>query len=77
MRVGSNGADSTIDNALSEHRAFALTKTRAEGVCTEVARVVAKWRLHFKSHKISPRDIDQLAQQIDREFLKEQREALA
>jgi serine/threonine-protein kinase HipA len=76
MRVGSGGTDSTIDNAMSEHRAFALTKARAQAICAEVARVVAKWRLHFKSHKISPRDIDQLAQQIDREFLKEQREAL-
>ena len=76
MRVGSSGADSTIDNAMSEHRAFALTKTRAQAICSEVARVVAKWRTHFKSRKVSPRGIDQLAQQIDREFLKEQRQAL-
>lgn len=76
MRIGSSGADSTIDNAMSECRALALTKARAQAICAEAARVIVKWRLHFNAHKISPRDIYRLAQQIDRAFLKEQTEAL-
>ena len=76
MRVGASGADSTIDNAMSEHRSFALTRQRAHAVCGEVAAVVAQWRKHFKTQGVSRRDIDQLAQQVDRKFLSEQRKGL-
>jgi serine/threonine-protein kinase HipA len=73
MRVGRDGADSTIENALSEHRAFALTNARAQEVAGEVARVVAGWRVHFEDKRVSPRDIGLLVDQIDRPFLREQR----
>jgi serine/threonine-protein kinase HipA len=73
MRVGRDGADSTIDNALSEHRAFALTRAQAEALCTEVAGVVDGWAAHFSALGVTPRDIALLAEQIDRGFLQEQR----
>ena len=76
MRVGSSGAESTIGNAGSEHRAFALTSQRAVDICREIAGVVETWRVHFLAHKVSRRDIDQLALQIDRDFLAQQRQAL-
>ena len=74
MRVGRDGADSTLANALSEHRAFALTRAEAERVCAEVATVVAGWAAHFRSTGVSPRDITLLTEQIDRAFLREQRD---
>jgi serine/threonine-protein kinase HipA len=74
MRVGRSGAESTLDNALSEHRAFALTRPRAETLCTEVAQVVVGWQRHFAAQTVSARDIALLADQIDRPFLREQRE---
>jgi serine/threonine-protein kinase HipA len=73
MRVGRDGAESTLDNALTEPRAFALTAARAGEVAREVAKVVAGWRAHFKTQGVSARDIELLAEQIDRPFLREQR----
>ena len=73
MRVGRDGADSTLENALSEHRSFALTRAQAQAVVAEVARAAAGWRAHFAEVGVSARDIDLLAEQIDRAFLREQR----
>jgi serine/threonine-protein kinase HipA len=75
MRVGRDGADATLENALAEHRSFALTHARAQAVATEVARVVAGRGTHFAEKGASPRDIDLLGEQIDRAFLCEQRAA--
>lgn len=77
MRVGRDGADATLANALSEHRAFALTADHARAVCAEVVRAVKGWRAHFAAQGVTPRDLDLLGEQIDRPFLREQREALA
>jgi serine/threonine-protein kinase HipA len=73
MRVGRSGAEATLANALSEPRAFALTAARAGEVAREVGRAVAGWRGHFQAQGVSGRDIDLLAEQIDRPFLREQR----
>ncbi|NRF65961.1 type II toxin-antitoxin system HipA family toxin [Aquincola sp. S2] len=73
LRVGRDGAESTLDNALSEHRAFMLTAARAKAVCAEVAEVVGGWRTHFLAAGVSPGDIGWLEQTIDRPFLRTQR----
>jgi serine/threonine-protein kinase HipA len=73
MRVGREGADSTFDNALSEHRAFGLTQAHAQEVAAEVARIASGWRAHFKRKRVALRDIQLLSEQIDRPFLREQR----
>jgi serine/threonine-protein kinase HipA len=73
LRVGRDGADSTLVNALSEHRAFALIEVRARQICKEVCAVVNGWQAHFAATGVSARDIELLAEQIDRPFLKEQR----
>ncbi len=73
MRVGRDGADATLANALSEHRSFALTSTKAQAVVGEVARVVNGWHAHFAQAGVSRRDIDLLGEQIDRAFLSGQR----
>jgi serine/threonine-protein kinase HipA len=77
LRVGRDGAESTLDTALSECRAFALTPQRAREVCAELARVVLDWRVHFATLEGGADDIAMLAGQIDRSFLREQRERFA
>jgi serine/threonine-protein kinase HipA len=75
IRVGRDGADASIDNALSEHRAFALTLAQARAVSSQVARVVHGWRAHFEAQGVAGADVSLLSQQIDRPYLLEQREA--
>jgi serine/threonine-protein kinase HipA len=75
MRVGEAEADSTVENALSMSRLFALDANQAVKEVRTVARVVDKWKEHFKSQRVSRHDIDLYAQQIDRPFLKDQRQA--
>lgn len=77
MRVGRDGADSTLDNALSEHRAFALTLPEARAICAEVSRVVDRWQAHFATAGVLPRDLALLSQHIDREALRAHRRAFA
>jgi serine/threonine-protein kinase HipA len=74
MRVGEAEADSTLTNALSMARLFALDKNQAAKEVRTVARTVDRWRAHFKAEGVSPRDIELYAEQIDRPFLKDQRQ---
>lgn len=73
MRVGRDGAEATLDNALSEHRAFALTLGRAREVAGEVAVVLDGWQAHFAQGSVGPQDLAALARCIDRDFLLRQR----
>ena len=75
MRVGANESDSTLDNAMSMCSQFALKKDEAAAEVRRVCRVVAGWRKHFASRGVRRRDSDLLAGQIDRPFLRDQREA--
>jgi serine/threonine-protein kinase HipA len=73
MRVGDQEADSTIVNALSMSRMFSLGKDDAVREVRNVARVVGGWKEHFKSCGVTSGDIDLYAEQIDRPFLRDQR----
>jgi serine/threonine-protein kinase HipA len=73
MRVGEQEADSTIDNALSMSLMFSLGKDDAVREVRTVAHVVESWREHFKACGVSSGDIDLYAEQIDRPFLRDQR----
>lgn len=73
MRVGTLGAESTLVNALSEHALFGLTKEQALQEIGKVANCVDRWMQHFKKCGVSDADMDMLAAQIDRPFLREQR----
>jgi serine/threonine-protein kinase HipA len=75
MRVGTDGADSTLDNALSMANQFALKKDQAVAEVAAVAKVIGAWKEHFAASGVRTRDIDSYTQQIDRPFLLEQREA--
>jgi serine/threonine-protein kinase HipA len=76
MRVGNDEADATLDNALSMARYFALDDKSAAAEVRQVAAVVAQWKEHFAEAGVRPRDIEMYAEQIDRPFLREQRESV-
>jgi serine/threonine-protein kinase HipA len=74
MRVGVDEADSTLHNAMSMCTLFALKKDEAAAEVRRVCEVVSGWRAHFKGVGVRARDIQSLAEQIDRPFLRQQRE---
>jgi serine/threonine-protein kinase HipA len=76
MRVGSAGADSTLANALSECAQFGLKKDAALQEARRVCEVVVGWQVHFAQAGVSDADIESLAGQIDRPFLRDQRGAV-
>jgi serine/threonine-protein kinase HipA len=73
MRVGEDAADSTLTNARSLARMFSLDDDEAVKEIRRVARVVDRWKEHFRGIGVSRRDIDSYAEQIDRPFLSDQR----
>lgn len=75
MRVGLQQSDATLDNALSEAAQFGLQRAEAQAAVREVARVAGRWQAHFAGAGVRPGDIASLAEQIDRPFLREQRQA--
>ncbi len=75
MRVGRDGAVSSIDNALSEANQFGLSARDARDEVRTVASVVDGWRDHFNACGVSAADIDLLAAQIDRADWLSQRSA--
>lgn len=70
---GKQGRDSTLDNAMSECDAFGLTAAEAAAEVVRAVEVVNTWKLHFAQMGVSQRDIESLAQQIDGDFLLQQR----
>ncbi len=73
LQVGEQGADSTLENALSSCAQFGLTRAAAQQEVRTVARAVARWREHFTAAGVSHGDIELLSEQIDRPFLRDQR----
>jgi len=76
MRVGRDGADSTIENACSEAALFGLSGTEARAQAVQVAAVCDQWKSHFARAGVGSSDITYLAQFIDRDFLLAQRSGL-
>jgi serine/threonine-protein kinase HipA len=75
MRVGTQEAESTIDNALSMASLFALKKNEAIAEVRTVVAAVDRWKEHFAKAGVSARDVESYAEQIDRPFLGDQRKA--
>lgn len=73
MRVGVKAADSTLENALSECSQFGLKKPQATEQVRAVCAVVSRWKEHFAQSGVLAGDIESLAHQIDRPFLRDQR----
>jgi serine/threonine-protein kinase HipA len=77
LRVGTDAADSTLDNALSMCGQFGLKRPAAQAEIQRVAQVVAGWREHFAAAGMRAGDLEQIAEHVDRPFLRDQREAFA
>ena len=73
MRVGQDGAEATLANAISEHSLFGLTRNEAVAEIARVARYVDGWEAHFTAAGVSTSDLNQLRAQLDRPFLRDQR----
>ena len=71
--VGDAGADSTLDNALSQPRAFGMNGAAARRIAGDIAGHVQRWKEHFRNAGVADRDIDVLAQYIDGDRLAAQR----
>jgi serine/threonine-protein kinase HipA len=76
MGVGEDGAASHVDNALSMAASYGLTSREARDAARRVAAVVGGWRSHFSAMGVDENTIALLADQIDRPFLRDQRQAL-
>jgi serine/threonine-protein kinase HipA len=55
LRVGTEGHDATIDNAMTETRLFGLKDHDASAEVARVARVVAGWKEHFGKTGVASR----------------------
>lgn len=77
LRVGAAGADATLENALSECAQFGLKREQAAAQVRQVCHAVAQWRAHFADLGVTQGDVQSLAEQIDRPFLRQQREAFS
>ena len=73
LRVGVQGHEASMANALSEARAFGLTAEQARQTTAAIAAEVAQWADVFRAHRVCPADIDQLAHTLEGAHLKEQR----
>ena len=74
MRVGTCDADSTLENAMSMCALFSLNEREASRQVRRVSNVVKRWKPHFSKQGVTKGDIEALAEQIDRPFLRQQRE---
>ena len=67
--------DSTLVNAMTQTEAFGLTQAQAAELVVEVIGVLNTWREHFVSVGVAEADLDSLAERIDGEELRCQRES--
>ncbi len=77
MGVGDEGTESTLANALSQARQFGLKTDASRAIIQEIAGRVAGWKESFKAKGVAGRDIDLLAQYIDGDRLRHQRDEFA
>jgi len=66
MIVGTDGAVSTVDNALSMHKAFGLSLLQAKGLVAEIVVVKNDWQQHFAKVGVNAPHIEELAVTVDR-----------
>ena len=71
---GAAGQESTLTNAMSQCDAFGLLATEAAHQIAHVIGVVSGWREHFAAAGVTDRDIESLAERIDADELRSQRE---
>ena len=76
MVAGVNGAESSIDNAVSMAKDYWLSPQAAVDEARAVARVVNTWQTHFAAEGLSSSVLEEISLHLERPFLLEQRRAL-
>ena len=76
MRVGEQGAESSLANALSSAREFGLGKDRAVSLCREFSALVNGWKAFFEGEGLAKKDIEQISSYVDGAWLIKQRQAV-
>ena len=66
MRVGINGHDSSIENALSEVAAFGLKLSEAKETVGDIQKIIKTWPQHFAKCGVKPREIEMLDVNLSR-----------
>ena len=66
MRVGVNGHESSIENALSGVAAFGLKLSEAKEMVSHIQNVVNTWPQHFAKCGVKPREIEMLEVNLSR-----------
>ena len=74
MLVGDQATESTLVNAMSQARQFGLKLDAARAIISEVALRVAGWKEAFSAQGVAASDIALLAQYIDGDRLRRQRD---
>ncbi|WCM94430.1 type II toxin-antitoxin system HipA family toxin [Acidovorax sp. NCPPB 2350] len=74
LSVGTAGAESSLDNALTELNEFGIRPRRATELVQQVARTVDGWAAHFSAQGVCPSDMELLRASIDRDALRRQRQ---
>jgi serine/threonine-protein kinase HipA len=74
MSVGQAGAESSLENALTELSEFGIKRARAVVLIQQVARVVDGWQAHFAQQGVCRADMELLHASIDRDALRGQRQ---
>ena len=77
MRVGDQATQSTLVNALSQARQFGLKPDAARDIVKQVATTVAAWKVVFAAKGVNAQDLELLAQYIDGDKLRRQRDEFA
>ena len=77
MQIGDQANESTLVNALSQARQFGLKPDAARAVIKDVSTGVAGWKKVFTGQGVIARDIELLAQYIDGDKLRLQRNEFA
>jgi serine/threonine-protein kinase HipA len=73
--VGNMGAESSIDNALTQINEYGIKMPRAVELVRQVAATVDQWAAHFAAQGVSASDMELLAASINRDALRQQRQA--
>lgn len=61
LGVGKAGRLATIENAMSQHGVFGLTKAEAENLIHQIAMVVREWKTYFEQAGVTDRDMNDMA----------------
>ena len=64
MRVGVNGHESSIENALSEVAAFGLKLSEAKEMVSHIQNVVNTWPQHFATYGVKARELEMLQETL-------------